>query len=472
MRDFSTKRIFAPRHLILALLLAAAAAAFAQATAPQFYEDAPETSKTAIIASRALTEQGKWLQAWKGLEAFDPENKDAFALAEKIRIALDGHVQTIMHLGFGFVDLEEGQDLQTLRYEATDSIEPVEFNPGDLAMAIEDSGEAVPPVLSLAMGDYYYTVWSLYKGQWLQDDTTVLSLAAEHYERAFAYEAFTPVSLDHHTEILLALERFNAAETVVNKALEISPEDSHLMLHLADIYFSTQRFDQVFPLADKIIAIAAKDEEVNNGYIVAIKAGLSLKSTEMLEKYIGGLEAAFPMDYMPGLIRHLVAVQMGDKEGAQKAADAVTAKFPGNPDIIRSILSTWLSANDTQAGFDYLARSLETAPGDEAKAALYFYKALLGGEVAESPAALTDAMNDLAAAEEFFKKSYPQGHEVFGMIKEVRLQWEEAMASYNVMMEEQAAAEAAAAAAVPTADQPAAAKEDADATSAASDENW
>jgi tetratricopeptide (TPR) repeat protein len=470
MRDFSTKRIYAPRHLILALLLAAAAAAFAQTTVPQFYEDAPEASKTAIVASRALTEEGKWLQAWKGLEEFDPENKDGFALAEKIRIALDGHAQTMMHLAFGFVDLEEGQDLETLRYEADDSIEPLEFNPGDFTMAIEDSGEAVPPVLSLAMGNYYHTVWTLYQGQWLQDDTTLLSLAAEHYERAFAYEAFTSASLDNHAEVLLALERFDAAEAVVNKALEISPEDSHLMLHLADIYFSSQRFEQVFPLADKIIALSANDEEVNNGYIVAIKSGLSLRSAEILEKYIGGLEAAFPMDYMPGLIRHLAAVQMGDKEGAQKAADAVTAKFPGNPDIIRSILSTWLSANDAQSGFDYLVRSLETAPGDESRAALYFYKALLGGEVAESPASLTEAMNDLALAEEYFKKSYPAGHEVFGMIKEVRLQWEEAIASYNAMIEEQAAAIAAAAEAAAEAETES--EEDADATSAASDEDW
>lgn len=486
MKLFSATRKYAPRAAILALLLAAmAASAFAQAAVPQFFEDAAEADKATIASSRTLTEQGKWLQAWNALSAYDPENKNGFVLAEKIRIAMEGHVQTTMHLVFGFVDLQEGQDLETLRYEANDSIEPVEFNPGDLAMAIEDSGEAVPPVLSLAMGDYYHTVWMLYQGQWIQDDTTLLSLAAEHYERALAYDTFTPGSLDRHAEILLSLERFDAAEAVVSKALEIQPDDSHLMLHLANIYFSSQRFEQVFPLADKIIALAADDQELNEGYIVAIKAGLSLKDAESLEKYISGLEAAFPMDYMPGLIRHLVAVQLGDQEGAQKAADAVTAKFPGNPDIIRSILSTWLSANDPQSGFDYLARSLETAPGDEAKAALYFYKALLGAEVVENPESLAGPLADLAAAEEYFKKAYPEGHEIFGMIQEVRGQWEEAVAGYKKAQEEQAAAQpaetqtpAAEAAATPAAtpaatEQPATeAAEDADATSAASSEDW
>jgi predicted Zn-dependent protease len=166
---------------------------------------------------------------------------------------------------------------------------------------------------------------------------------------------------------------------------------------------------------------------------------LATTDKEALEKYISGLEKSFPADYMPGLIRHLVAVQLGDGEAADAAADAVTEAFPGDPDVIRSLVSTWLSANDPESGFRYLERSIAKAPPDDAMAALYFYKALLASEVAMAPEDLTKALANLATAEEYFKKSYPEGHEIFAMIEEIRVQWNE---SINPPQTEESAAAA------------------------------
>jgi len=162
---------------------------------------------------------------------------------------------------------------------------------------------------------------------------------------------------------------------------------------------------------------------LNDAYIAAIKAGLATTDKETLERYMVGFEASFPGQYIPGLIRHIVAVQLGDSGAADAAADAVTAAFPGNPDVIRSLLSTWLSVNDYASGFNYLDRTIAQTTDNEAFAALYFYRALLAGENAQTPETIVPALADLEKAEEYFKKSYPEGNEVFAMIEQLKAQW-------------------------------------------------
>lgn len=404
---------------------------FAQTQAPakSLFDDAPAADREVIAKAEDLVSQGKWLSAWNSLAEANPDNSNPFILAEKIRLALDGYAQTSMHVVFGFVDLPEGQDIATARSEMSDLVEPIDFSPSELAKAIEAKGEALPPVLSLMLGNYYYTVWKEYEGQWLEDDATLLTSGAEQYERASAYDVFTIESLDHQSAMLYAMERYDGAEAVVKKALELEPENNAFTLRLANIYYSSGRFADVFAEADKVIAKPNDDAELNNAYVIAIEAGLKLVDKDVLEKYVSGFEKSFPTEYMPGLVRHLVAVQLGDEAAANAAADAVTAAFPGNPDVIRSILSTWLSSQNADSGFKYLDRTIAMGPADDAMAALYFYRALLDMEAAQTVESTNQALADLATAEGYFKKSYPEGHQVFGMINDLKKQLSDALNS-------------------------------------------
>jgi len=198
-----------------------------------------------------------------------------------------------------------------------------------------------------------------------------------------------------------------------------------------------------------VLAASEDTEQLNNAYIAAIKAGLAANDKETLGKYVDSFEKKFPEEYVPGLIRHVVAVQLGDKAAADAAADAVTAAFPGNPDVIRSLISTWLSAEDFDSGFSYLERAAAKGGTDDHMAALYFYKALLLGEKGQTAEIMTEALAALAKAEEYFKKSYPEGHQVFGMIDELKVQWTGALSAAT------AAPSAAAAPATPEAAAPA-----------------
>lgn len=409
-----------------------------------FYDEAKTEDKAAVESSRALSASGKWLSAWKLLSDYDASNQNPWILAEKIRLADEGFAQSVMHLGFGFVDLQEGEDLESVRNGSGEGIDVVDFKPGDLAAAIEASGAALPPVLSLALGDYYYEVWSLYKGQWMEEDSVVLGKGAEQYERAFAYEAYTPESLGRQADILVALQRFDGAEQVVRKALELTPDSPALSLKLGDVLFGAGRYDEVYPIADELLAKVTDQNEVNDAYILAIKTGLSAGNRAALDKYLEGYAKAFPGEYMPGLVKHLVMVRLGDAEAANVAADALDDAFPGNPDVIRSVLSTWLSVGDTDSGFKYLERCLAKNHGNEASGALYFYKALLGYQAASSVEHVEAALADLATAEDYFKKVYPAEDQVFATVQQLRDQWNQDLTAIKAGQQEETTSDATA----------------------------
>jgi tetratricopeptide (TPR) repeat protein len=406
------------------------AEALPQASGPSFeilFADASERDKEVLGKAEKLASEGKWKSAWTVLSEADPENGNPFLLAEKIRIALDGYAQTTMHLVYGFVDLAEGENLEMLRFGAPDTGDPVDFNPAQITDSLEERGEAIPPVLSLKLGEFYHTVWQNYQGQWLLPDEELLVKGVENYDRALAYDLYSLTSLDQQSGMLIALQRYDGAEKILAKALGLSPDNNTLILRLAEVYYSVGRTEEVYPLADKVIASAADDNELNDGYIIAIRAGLSALDEGKLAKYIDGLEASFPGDYTPGLVRHLVAVQLGNSEAADAAADKVTETFLGNPDVVRSLLSTWLSANDPDSGFRYLERAIAKGGADDAMASFYFYRAMLKGEVAASPEDLQQAILDLETAKGYFINSYPEGHEIFSLLEEIKAEWEAAL---------------------------------------------
>jgi tetratricopeptide (TPR) repeat protein len=231
--------------------------------------------------------------------------------------------------------------------------------------------------------------------------------------------------------MLVASQSWTGAKNIVLKALESDPNNLKLTLRLADAYYGLGDYESMVPLADKIIADKNDRSLLANGYIVGIEAGLALSDRDMLNTYLDSFEKDFPEEYYPSLVRHLVAVNFGDAAAANKAADAVTTSFAGNPDVVRSLVSTWLSVGDTTSAFNYLNRNLAKEQPDDAYAALYFYRALLDVEVDQSPARLTQALSDISKAEGYFKKTYPEGHQIFDMINSMKKEWGDKLAQAN-----------------------------------------
>lgn len=403
--------------------IALAGAQESQTTAT-FYADAAQQTKEALDASRLLQSKGQWSKAWNLLALFDPENKDGYVLAEKIRLALEGNVGNGMYISFGFVDLAEGQNLDELRADPPEKQTLADFNPLDLAEELEKSGEALPPVLSYELGNYLYAVNREYGDNWIQDSQTIQQKAIENYDRALAYDTYTETSLSNHVALLANVQKYEAAETVLRKAIAAYPEDLNFSVDLASILNDQGRFDEVYPIVDEVLAKPETSDATYNASVEGIKAGLNASDAEKTNAYVEAMIARFPDEYVPMLIQHLIEVRMGTPEKANAVADAVTEKFSADPNVVRSLLSTWLNAQDPQAGFDYLDRSLEKyTDNDEAAGTLVFYRALMYAQTAQTADELKLAIADIEEAEKRFSAVYDKDNQVFLTISQLKDEW-------------------------------------------------
>lgn len=411
-------------------LFAAAALLGAQAQLPAtFYADATKPSKDAIDASRLLQSQGQWSKAWNLLAAFDPDNQDGYVLAEKINVAMAGNIANGMYISFGFVDLADGQTLEEVRANPPEKSNTVEFNPVDAADALEKSGAAMPPALSYEIGNYLYAVNKDYGDNWIQDSQTTQTKAVENYDRALSYDTYTEQSLANHAELLIGLQKYDAAVAVLNKAIAAYPNNQDFSVSLASAYNDQSKFDQVYPLVDAIIAKPDTTTATYNAFIEGIKAGLNSNDSQKTDAYVGAMITRYPDDYVPMLIQHLIAVRMGAPDKANAVADDATAKFKVDPNVVRSILSTWLNAQDPKAGFDYLNRSLDKYQSDDKSAGtLVFYRALMYAQTAQSNDDLKLALADLNEAEKRFNTVYDKSNQVFQAISQLRDEWTQQLA--------------------------------------------
>ncbi len=394
-----------------------------------YYADASSQAKQVIDASHLLQSQGQWSKAWNLLAAFDPDNQDGYVLAEKINLAMTGNVANGMYISFGFVDLADDQTLDQARANPPEKANTVAFNPLDAADALEKSGAALPPVLSYELGNYLYAVNKDYGDNWIQDSQTTQTKAVENYDRALSYDTYTEQSLLNHAELLIGLQKYDAAETVLNKAIAAYPNNQNFTVTLASAYNDQGKFDQVYPLVDAIIAKPETTNTTYNAFIEAIKAGLNANDEQKTDSYAEAMVARFPDEYVPMLIQHLIAVRRGTTDKANAIADDVTAKFKVDPNIVRSLLSTWLNANDAKAGFDYLNRSLDKyQSNDSAAGNLMFYRALMYAQTAQSNDDLKLALADLNEAEKRFGTVYEKDNQVFQAIGQLRDEWTQQLA--------------------------------------------
>lgn len=431
------------------------------------FADAPEAARAAIASGQGLGAEGKWLTAWNTLSAADPDKKDGFILAEKIRVAMEGNVQNAMYLVFAFTDLPAGMDLQSVRNAGVEGLEPVEFDPWAEAQALEKEGLAFPPVLALRLGDYFSAVLAEYAGQWLQDDQTVSRLAIEQYDRAHAYDVFTVTSLVRHASLLNSTGNSAAAEPVLRKALEADPDNAEIPLLLVDSQAAQGRLTEALEGLDALIAKAADPASLYELLTKGVQISLQSDQPGKSERYLSEMETVDPANSLPGLVRHLLAVRAQDKALAAEVSDKVLQQFPNDSEVISSMLGTWLSSGDPEGGFAFLDRNIAVFEGKpETQAVLYFYRALMDAETAqgqEGRQGLDQAIADIEKAEALFKQFVPEDNPLYQTIADLKGQWVEQPASGV------AAEQSGSGAPTPAEPQTAPADADADANSAATE---
>ena len=386
------------------------------------YAGASKDGKAAIDNAEALIKDGKWSSAWAALQAFDPSNADPWVLAEKIEICTKGYVQTSMHRGFAFMDLESGQSLDELRKGETEEEDLIPFDPVALADAQKTAGTETPPILFSALGDYYYAVQDLYSGHWFMSDEEICTRGLSCYEQALSAGLASIDSYLHDGDFMLRFSRPEDAEARFRSALALEPDNADAHFSLAVALAHEGKTQDACAEVDNILAMFKdKDEHRFGAFILGAHIAAQADPARS-EAWLAAAEKEFPDQPTPSIVRHSLAIQAGNADAANKAADLALDRFEDSPYVVRNLLMNWIQASDTDSAFAFLDRSMGRMTGHDASlGVLGFYKALLIAQ-AKGPEGFTEANAVLDAAEASFKKAYQPDNDVFQAIAQLRAQ--------------------------------------------------
>ena len=329
---------------------------------PAFFDEAPANSKLTIAKAEELTWDGQWLSAWKILEITDPNNRDPYMLAKKIRTMLDGNTSLDLFQGFSIANMPPDGDWEAACEAGTLDEDYFDFDPHSAVQALLKRDVKVPPVLAAALGDFYYSAYYDY------DDSSFLSLdeirdnALHWYD--IANENFVLVELEsimHYAELLMDAGRADEAVSILEDETEWEPEDIELRLQLIDAYIATGKNSGAISELDRLIEMTPSNEDAREFYRRAFELALKIQDQQALNRYLAAFEKKYPNDWLAGLVRHRVAVQTGNYMAAQTIADGLMKQFPLNTELLEGLLSNWLdylNYNSTiaEAGLAFLDR--------------------------------------------------------------------------------------------------------------------
>jgi len=329
---------------------------------PAFFDEAPANSKLTIAKAEELTWDGQWLSAWRILEKTDPNNRDPYMLAKKIRTMLDGNTSLDLFQGFSIANMPPDGDWEAACEAGTLDEDYFDFDPHSAVQALLKRGVKVPPVLAAALGDFYYSAYYDY------DDSSFLSLDEIRdnalYWFDIANENFVLVELEsimHYAELLMDAGRADEAVSILEDETEWEPEDIELRLQLIDAYIATGKNSGAFSELDRLIEMTPSNEDAREFYHRAFELALKIQDQQALNRYLAAFEKKYPNDWLAGLVRHRVAVQTGNYMAAQTIADGLMKQFPLNTELLEGLLSNWLdylNYNSTiaEAGLAFLDR--------------------------------------------------------------------------------------------------------------------
>ncbi|MDX9828199.1 MAG: caspase family protein [Spirochaetia bacterium] len=377
---------------------------------PAFFEDAPVYAKKAIDAAEEYTYYGQWLSAWYNLLDADPLERDPYILAQKVSVALNGHIDHENYRGFAFADLAEGEEVDAIRYTEVSGSEFYYFDPHNSFIEMERKGLFIPPILALAMGDYYYSLWFNYAAfseDWVKSQDEAFDLAIRCYRTAEEdYILVNTPSMLHYAELLLQEGQSDKTIELLLDVLEWEPENIQARKALAEAYTVNLDLDLAFEQYDMLAAPDPYSEQAYEAYSYAAERALLYGKINEFEKYVTSLETFFPDDWLALLLRHRIAASSADWAKAAALAEEGLQRFKGEVDVLDLLLGSWLlTAEGYWEGFSFLEdQILKAQPDQEQLVLLLFYRAAYR-YYGLSSAILTDTLTNVQLIEEDLNKA-------------------------------------------------------------------
>jgi tetratricopeptide (TPR) repeat protein len=397
----------------------AAASASIQGVDLALFAGAKEECRVVLEKSAALASEGKWKSAVAVLDDYDKDAADPYILALKTRLLLAGAVASDALLAFAVVDLDPGQDIEKLR-AAAEEYELFDFDPAALADAQAAKGVKIPPILSITLGDYYYDVLVNCQDSWDISPYEIASLGAARYRDAFEGGLFMLDSLKKQSELYSGLEMYEQVEPVYKKIIELDPDDPSVHYGYA---ISLQKRDKIPEMLDELdLAIEAYGDSQDKAGIIALAAITASDEGDAArsEAYLADSDKSFAGTSLAGLLRHYVAVNVGDFELAASTAGKLIDEYGADLNVARDVVVIWYQAGDPEGLRAFMERRIAAGGESLTVANLEFLLAVLimqDDMSEEDRSAANAALDD---AEKRMAAELPPDDDVFTSIKSVR----------------------------------------------------
>jgi len=384
------------------------------------FSSASEACRAALAKSVALASDGKWKSAIDALDGFDAQAADPYVLALKTKLLLAGAVDSDALRSFAVIDLEPGQDLETMRISDQD-YDLFSFNPVALAEDQAAKGVAAPPILSVTLGDYYYEVLVTSQDMWDISPYEIAAIGAMKYQDAFDGGLFVEESLRRLTELYTGLEMYAEVEPVYRKIIETDPDDPLLHYGLA---LSLQKRDKLPEMLNELdLTIKAYGDSQDKAGVIALASitAFDLGDKARSEAYLAASDASFAGTSMAGMLRHYVAVNIGDIAATEAVAGKLLDDYGTDFNVARDVVVIWFQNGDPEDLRGFVDQRV--AAGGESLTVgnleLLLAMLILQEEMSDQDrAAATAALDD---AEKRMKEKLPADDPVFATIDEIRM---------------------------------------------------
>ncbi len=404
---------------------------------PAFFDEASPASQRRIAKAEALVWDGKWLSAWRLLDEADPDNRDPYILAQKIRVALDGSSSTDNYLGFTFYDTPPDIDVEQARANGRLEEPHFDFDPRRAVQALERRRVEIPPVLALALGDYYYNVYNYAVGSFVLPQEEVLQEGLRWFDMANeSYIVVDTTSVRHYAELLLNAGRSMDAVAILRDQVEWEPDDAALRQFYAEALSAALMIDDALSQYDILISQAGSNDEAQEYYQKAADLAFQNGKKGPLERYLSAMEQLYPADSFALVLRHRIAVTTQDHTRAKAIGEDLLRRFPVAEDAttLENILGNWLGEPgkaSIEAGLSFLDSAIARAKGKPRDLGLlYFYRALYRYFTVENESAskakdatIKRCFEDLDAAEKNLRQAGEPESGLLQSIRDIREKW-------------------------------------------------
>ena len=211
-------------------------------------------------------------------------------------------------------------------------------------------------------------------------------------------------------------------------AIGLNPRDPNVRYSYAELTSRGKKAEALVEV-DRAIEFDSDDSARINAIVLGARTSAELGDSAKTQDYYTITDKYYPNTPTTGILRQMIALQLGDKPGAAAAADSLVPTYGSNPNVVRTLISSWMSAGDPEAARAFLDRNIAASTDDMTLGTLNFYLAVLLSQDTPGEPEKAEAIKALDVAEARLKATVAPDNQVFGIIADMRKNLEAPAAS-------------------------------------------